>query len=362
MPGTLPTHEAQSGSIVVRPVEPDDLPDLYTLLRDPQVVRDTLGLPSMAFSETNSWLSEAQPGHHRLIAVSNGRVTGAVSLAQSDRPRLRHSARLSMMAHPKHWSRGTGSALLQVALDLADTWLNIRRIEVGVLAHHDIAQRLYEGLGFQLEGTRRDAVFGDGRYLDEHVMARLMNPPQVSRGPAAPAFQRREDVNAIITRPMQVADAAQLHAIATHPAVARGTLQMPSMELGAVEERTAIRKPGLYRYTAVAQHVDGRERVAGSAILFQPQNPRLAHGAGLGISVHPDYWGIGVGSRLMSAVVDLADNWLALRRIELDVFTDNAPAISLYERFGFLREGTRRVQAFGDGRWNDSYFMARLAP
>ena len=67
------------------------------------------------------------------------------------------------------------------------------------------------------------------------------------------------------------------------------------------------------------------------------------------------------GSALVSAVIDLADNWLALRRLELAVFVDNAPAVALYEKFGFSVEGTYREYAFRDGRYVDAYAMARLA-
>jgi putative acetyltransferase len=38
---------------------------------------------------------------------------------------------------------------------------------------------------------------------------------------------------------------------------------------------------------------------------------------------------------MMRAVIDLADKWLNLARIELTVFTDNEPAIALYRKFGF---------------------------
>lgn len=45
----------------------------------------------------------------------------------------------------------------------------------------------------------------------------------------------------------------------------------------------------------------------------------------------------------MSEILDLADNWLMLARIELGVFTDNEKAIKLYEKFGFKIEGTKSM-------------------
>jgi L-phenylalanine/L-methionine N-acetyltransferase len=76
--------------------------------------------------------------------------------------------------------------------------------------------------------------------------------------------------------------------------------------------------------------------------------------------VHPDFWGAGIGTALMREIIDLADNWLNLKRVELDVNTDNPAGLRLYEKFGFAIEGTRRMHIYGDGRWADSHFMARI--
>jgi len=62
----------------------------------------------------------------------------------------------------------------------------------------------------------------------------------------------------------------------------------------------------------------------------------------------------------MAAIIDAADNWLNLRRLELTVYVDNEPAIRLYRKFGFEIEGTRRADVFRDGRFVDSFAMARL--
>ena len=61
--------------------------------------------------------------------------------------------------------------------------------------------------------------------------------------------------------------------------------------------------------------------------------------------VRDDWQGKGVGTAMMQAVIDLADRWLNLTRIELTVFTDNEPAIALYRKFGFEIEGALRKYA-----------------
>ena len=76
--------------------------------------------------------------------------------------------------------------------------------------------------------------------------------------------------------------------------------------------------------------------------------------------VRDDWQGKGVGTALVRAMIDLADRWLNLTRIELTVFTDNEPAVALYRKFGFQIEGTHRKFAFRDGEFVDAYAMARV--
>jgi putative acetyltransferase len=78
------------------------------------------------------------------------------------------------------------------------------------------------------------------------------------------------------------------------------------------------------------------------------------------MAVRDDWQGKGVGTALIEAALDLADNWLNLTRIELGVYTDNAAAFALYKKFGFEIEGTHRRFAFRGGRYVDAYSMARL--
>ena len=78
------------------------------------------------------------------------------------------------------------------------------------------------------------------------------------------------------------------------------------------------------------------------------------------MAVRDDMQGRGIGAALMQAAVDVADNWLNLLRLELEVFVDNDPAVRLYTRFGFAVEGTLVRYAYRNGQYVDVYKMARL--
>ncbi|HEX8097885.1 MAG TPA: GNAT family N-acetyltransferase [Pyrinomonadaceae bacterium] len=153
-------------------------------------------------------------------------------------------------------------------------------------------------------------------------------------------------------------DCSAIHEIFSSPKVVPGTLQLPYPSREQWRQRLASPPEGTYNLVAVA---DGS--VVGMLGLHTfPNRPRRRHAATFGMCVHGQWQGKGVGAALLRACLDLADNWLNLTRLELEVFTDNEPAIRLYERFGFEREGTLRQHAFRDGRYVDSYVMARLRP
>lgn len=140
------------------------------------------------------------------------------------------------------------------------------------------------------------------------------------------------------------------------PKVYSGTLQVP-YPLREYWRRRITENPESAHYLLAI--VD--ERVVGMVNIDTfPNRPRRKHAGAIGISVHEEWQGKGVGSALMRAILDLADNWLNLTRLELEVYADNEAAIHLYERFGFEVEGTMRQHAFRDGSYVDSKIMARL--
>jgi putative acetyltransferase len=344
--------------VTIRPFHPDDAADQHAMVSHPRVAEMLLQLPSMEPAETERWATSEKAGRHRLVADWNGRVIGAINVTQHLRPRLTHSGKLGMMVHPDAWGQGVGSKLMAAVLNIADNWLNLSRLELEVFTHNKPAIRLYEKFGFELEGTSKKAVFGSGRFLDEHVMARLHGSfpgPSEPALPPNPPPQVEFSAEDIVIRPPRLDDASELHACFSHQLVARTTLQMPSQEIGTTQKRLEESNKRLHRFVA---EVSGK--AVGIISMYQSDTPRMAHKAGLGMMVHPAYWGQGIGSQLMATIIDLADNWLNVQRLELEVNTDNPAGVRLYRKFGFEIEGTKRWHAFGDGRLADSHFMARI--
>ena len=156
-------------------------------------------------------------------------------------------------------------------------------------------------------------------------------------------------------------DAAAFARIMGDPAVYPGLMQMPYTHEGLWAARLADNdQPGRTDLSLVAE-MNGE--VVGSAGLHPAGAAvRRRHALLLGISVAASAQGQGVGSALMAALCDYADRWIGALRIELYVYTDNERAIGLYRKFGFVIEGTFRGYAMRDGRYVDTYAMARFHP
>lgn len=145
--------------------------------------------------------------------------------------------------------------------------------------------------------------------------------------------------------------------ILTGPRAVWGTLQLPFPSVEQWRKRLAEPPEDLISLVAC---VDDNEVVGQLGLHTFPHRPRRRHAGRIGMAVRDDWQGKGVGTALMQAAIDLADDWLNLTRLELNVFVDNAGAIRLYEKFGFTIEGTMVDYAFREGRYVDTYMMARL--
>jgi putative acetyltransferase len=151
-------------------------------------------------------------------------------------------------------------------------------------------------------------------------------------------------------------DYAALHRIFSGTQVVWGTLQLPYPSLENWRNRLAEPVDGFYRLVACA----GDEVVGEFSLVTFPNHPRRRHVGQVGMAVRDDWQGKGVGSALMQAGLNLADKWLNLSRIELEVYKDNEAAVRLYQKSGFTIEGTMTGYAYRDGQFVDVYMMARL--
>src|SRR3989441_6324709 len=162
----------------------------------------------------------------------------------------------------------------------------------------------------------------------------------------------------IVVRRAEPADAEAIHETFLGPRAIAGTLQLPYPSVEAWRKRLAEVPADDYLLVAtIAGDVVGNLGLHAAS-----KSPRRRHVGGIGMAVRDDRQRRGVGTALMDVAIELADGWLNYQRLELTVYTDNLAALHLYRKYGFVIEGTARAYAFRNGRYVDSYAMARINP
>jgi len=164
-------------------------------------------------------------------------------------------------------------------------------------------------------------------------------------------------------RRVKPADAAAIAEQFSDPDVFGGTLQLPFASEEMWTQRIAGMNPPAAGSNELVLAAVLDDQVVGLAGLH-PVGPaiRRRHAMSLGITVAKASQGQGVGQALMTGLLDYADNWAQILRIELTVYHDNAKAIRLYERHGFEHEGVLKAYALRNGAYEDVVTMARLHP
>jgi putative acetyltransferase len=333
-----------------------DWQDVYDLRRakggmlsliSPDQVRDELAQP-----QENTWPVVAEIG-----GLDDPKVI-ARTMIRLGRWRRGHTASLEFEQHPD-FAHVSVRELLSEAIRVAEDWWNRRRLDVTLPAEDTGVIGLFESFGFVQEARLRESVRVAGELVDEVILARVTGDVAQRRAAAPPRSDRvcrdRQPIH-VMVRGGSREDWEAHHAIWSQPSVIWGTLQMPHASADWSRIRVQDRRPD--RFWLLVAEVDGT--IVGTSGMQFGEHDR-SHTGRVGMMVDTMHQGKGVGSALMAAAVDLAENWLGLTRIQLEVYPDNIPGIGLYEKFGFEREGVMQGFAFRDGEYVDVIVMARLA-
>lgn len=152
-------------------MEASDAQALFEIYSFPSITENTSQVPYL--SSDAVWALFDGPDNYTLVAENEAKVVGHVTLFLTHKLRDKHSAGLAIAVHPKAHGKGVGAALMAKAIEQADNWLNLIRLELEVHADNVGAKALYEKVGFEIEGEKRLSTFKAGKYINMLMMARI---------------------------------------------------------------------------------------------------------------------------------------------------------------------------------------------
>ena len=159
--------------IEIRHAEPEDAEALQAIYTDEALYANTLQLPVPSKTLWRKRLADIPDNIHVLVAEVEGKVVGNLGLEIMVSKRRRHVASFGVSVKSALQGKGVGRALITAALDLADNWLDIRRIEITAYTDNNGGIGLYKSLGFVIEGEMVDYAYRNGEYVNAYQMARI---------------------------------------------------------------------------------------------------------------------------------------------------------------------------------------------
>jgi RimJ/RimL family protein N-acetyltransferase len=109
------------------------------------------------------------------VVEEQGMLFGYLAAMGGSYARNKHEAYIVVGILEAFTSRGLGTALFE----RLESWARehaIHRLELTVMVHNTRGVGLYQKMGFEIEGIKRDSLFVDGKFVDEYHMGKILNP------------------------------------------------------------------------------------------------------------------------------------------------------------------------------------------
>jgi RimJ/RimL family protein N-acetyltransferase len=104
-----------------------------------------------------------------------------------------------------------------------------------------------------------------------------------------------------------------------------------------------------------------KDKIVSMSHVEAASRKRNQHIGQVGISILSEYRGNGLGRAIMRAMIDWATAHPIIEKLSLGVWSQNTPAIRLYEKMGFIEEGRKiREGKYADGSYDDMVCMYRF--
>ena len=169
--------------VLLRPFTLDaDAPALRAMLQDPEAIKLTGGsngpgdLPAWddaAEARFRDWYEtrNQQPGRLDLAVIDRARARCVGEVVLNDWSEANRSCGFRTILGPDGRDRGLGTEAARLIIGYGFERLGLHRISLEVYSFNPRARRVYDKLGFVVEGVLRDAL----RWGDEWIDATLMS-------------------------------------------------------------------------------------------------------------------------------------------------------------------------------------------
>lgn len=168
--------------IILREARVEDAADLIAYVQELTGEPDSFLLTGpgefqMSVEDEEAYIQDKAEAENSLamLALSGSQIVGEVNLYAGPRKAEQHAAVLGISVRSGWRDQGLGTRLMTAALDYARNESSLKRIELRVFETNLAAIHLYKKFGFIIEGRRRKSIYKEGKYIDDLLMAVLLD-------------------------------------------------------------------------------------------------------------------------------------------------------------------------------------------
>ncbi|MAT45293.1 MAG: GNAT family N-acetyltransferase [Anaerolineaceae bacterium] len=172
-------------TIYLRPITVDDAENMFNSLADEESMRLTGTTQTFLFEDVLAYCKRIETAEDRvdyaIVLKDTSEYVGEVVLNEIDWENRSANFRIAL-ASKNYFGKGYGSEATQLILAFGFDSLDLHRIELEVYDFNPRAQHVYDKVGFQKEGVRRDVLLWEGEYHSAIQMSILKPEFYLSKG------------------------------------------------------------------------------------------------------------------------------------------------------------------------------------
>lgn len=162
---------------ILRPLEPEDLPEVYRYINDPEVLQHLAGYWPQTMARERAWLEHLEKRDNQIVFAvdaaddeNKGVFLGTMGMHSIDYRNQHCTTGAALGARPDLLSKGYGADAKMTQLHYAFTQLNMRKVCSRVYATNGRSKRYLEKCGYKCIGVHKQHIYNNGEFVDECLM------------------------------------------------------------------------------------------------------------------------------------------------------------------------------------------------
>ncbi|MGN0170816.1 MAG: GNAT family N-acetyltransferase [Lachnospiraceae bacterium] len=118
--------------------------------------------------------TKKQPASIMLLAMDGDEIAGIGTIHSGNKIKARHQGELGIVVAKKYQAQGIGSEIIRRLIDFCKGNGVTTRIQLDTRCDNEVAVKLYEQFGFEIEGRLKNTTLLNGEYFDLYVMGLML--------------------------------------------------------------------------------------------------------------------------------------------------------------------------------------------